>query len=180
MEWIVSSQRGKYSPEFKDAAVREVIDNSRTIADVARSLDVVEQTLGNWVKAYRELHAGEEPELSVSERARIKELERENRELKLENEFLGKSVASSRRNTGEREVRVHRRRRRQLPDLQDVSMGEGVPFRVLRMVGSGAVGDRGASRRTRGASEVRVRALRRHLGVPADPCPVGPLGPSFR
>jgi transposase len=29
----------------------------------------------------------------VSERARIKELERENRELKLENEFLGKSVA---------------------------------------------------------------------------------------
>ena len=39
------------------------------------------------------LHAGEEPELSVSERARIKELERENRELKMENEFLGKSVA---------------------------------------------------------------------------------------
>jgi transposase-like protein len=76
-----------------EAAVREVIDNSRTIAEVARSLDVVEQTLGNWVKAYRELHADEEPELSVSERARIKELERENRELRLENEFLGKSVA---------------------------------------------------------------------------------------
>jgi transposase len=90
----VSSQRGKYSPEFREAAVREVIDNSRTIADVARSLDVVEQTLGNWVKAYRELHAGEEPGgLSVSDRARIKELEREIRELKLENEFLGKSVA---------------------------------------------------------------------------------------
>ncbi len=89
----MSSQRGKYSPEFKEAAVREVIDNSRTIAEVARSLDVVEQTLGNWVKAYRELHADEEPELSVSERARIKELERENRELRLENEFLGKSVA---------------------------------------------------------------------------------------
>ena len=31
-EWscIVSSQRGKYSPEFKEAAIREVIDNSRT------------------------------------------------------------------------------------------------------------------------------------------------------
>jgi transposase-like protein len=92
-EWIVSSQRSKYSPEFREAAVREVIDNSRTIADVARSLDVVEQTLGSWVKAYRELHSGEEPEVGVSERARIKELERENRELKLENEFLGKSVA---------------------------------------------------------------------------------------
>jgi transposase-like protein len=89
----MSTQRGKYSPEFKDAAVREVIDNSRTVADVARGLGVVEQTLGNWVKAYRDLHAGEEPDLTVSERARIKELERENRELKMENEFLGKSVA---------------------------------------------------------------------------------------
>jgi transposase-like protein len=94
---MVSSQRGKYSPEFKEAAVREVIDNSRTIAEVARSLDVVEQTLGNWVKAYRELHAGEDPELSVSQRARIKELERENRELKLENEFLGKCAPRARR-----------------------------------------------------------------------------------
>src|SRR6185312_4080275 len=40
---MMSSQRGRYSPEFKEAAVREVIDNSRTIADVARSLGVVEQ-----------------------------------------------------------------------------------------------------------------------------------------
>jgi transposase len=90
---MMGSQRSKYSPEFKEAAVREVIDNSRTVADVARSLGVVEQTLGNWVKAYREAHAGDEPDLTVSERARLRELERENRELKMENEFLGKSVA---------------------------------------------------------------------------------------
>ena len=90
---MMGSQRAKYSPEFKDTAVREVIDNSRTIADVARSLGVLEQTLGTWVKSYREAHAGDEPELAVSERARLKELEREIRELKMENEFLGKSVA---------------------------------------------------------------------------------------
>jgi transposase len=90
---MMASQRGRYSPEFKEAAVREVVDNSRTIADVARSLGLVEQTLGNWVKTYRQAHAGDEPELSVSERARLRELERENRELKMENEFLGKSVA---------------------------------------------------------------------------------------
>jgi transposase len=90
---MTASQRGRYSPEFREAAVREVVDNSRTIADVARSLGLVEQTLGNWVKTYRQAHAGDEPELSVSERARLRELERENRELKMENEFLGKSVA---------------------------------------------------------------------------------------
>jgi transposase len=88
----VSKKRGSYSPEFREMAVREVIDRSRSIADVARQLGVIEQTLGNWVKLYRESHAGEEPPLSVPERARLKELENENRELRMENEFLGKSV----------------------------------------------------------------------------------------
>jgi transposase len=91
---VVSSKRGSYSPEFKEAAVREVIDQSRPIADVARRLGLVEQTLGTWVKAFRAEHAGEaESELPVSVRARVKELEREVRELRMENEFLGKSVA---------------------------------------------------------------------------------------
>ena len=64
---MMGSQRGRYSPEFKEAAVREVIDNSRTIAEVARSLGDLSKTLGNWVKAYRDAHAGDEPDLTVSE-----------------------------------------------------------------------------------------------------------------
>ena len=89
----MSSKRGKYSPEFRVAAVREVIDRSRPIADVARELGLVAQTLGNWVSAWRVEHVGDEPALSLPDRARLKELERENRELRMENEFLGKSVA---------------------------------------------------------------------------------------
>lgn len=89
----MGSRRGKYSPEFKEAAVLEVIKNSRPIADVARENGIVAQTLGNWVSAYRAEHAGDEPELSLSERARLKELEREVRELRMENEFLGKATA---------------------------------------------------------------------------------------
>jgi transposase len=89
----VSKYRGKYTPEFRAAAVREVIENSRPIADVGRELNIVSQTLGNWVTAHRELHGGAEAELSVSERAKLKELEREVRELRMENEFLGKATA---------------------------------------------------------------------------------------
>lgn len=89
----MSSKRGKYSPEFREAAVREVIDKSRPIADVARENGLVAQTLGNWVTAWRVDHAGDEPALSLSERARLKELEREVRELRMENEFLGKATA---------------------------------------------------------------------------------------
>ena len=89
----MAERRVKYSPEFKDAIVREVIKNSRPIADVARENGVVAQTLGNWVAAYRAEHADDEPELTLSERVRLKELERENRELRMENEFLGKATA---------------------------------------------------------------------------------------
>lgn len=89
----MSSKRGRYSAEFKEAAVREVIDRSRPVADVARENGLVAQTLGNWVSAWRIAHADAEPQLSVSERARLKELERENRELRMENEFLGKATA---------------------------------------------------------------------------------------
>lgn len=83
----------KYSPEFKEAVVLEVIRNSRPIADVARENGVVAQTLGNWVMAYRTQHAEDEPELTLPEHARLKQLERENRELRMENEFLGKATA---------------------------------------------------------------------------------------
>lgn len=86
-------RRSKFSPEFREAAVREVIEKSRPVADVARENGLVAQTLGNWVHAYRAEHAGEEPELTLSERARLRELEREVRELRMENEFLGKATA---------------------------------------------------------------------------------------
>jgi transposase len=70
-----------------------VIESSRAIAEVAREIQVNEGTLGNWVNKYRIEHADEEPPLSMSDRARLRELERENRELKMKAEFLGKAAA---------------------------------------------------------------------------------------
>jgi len=86
-------RRQKFTPSFKDEAVKMVIESSRPIADVAREIHVNEGTLGNWVNRYRREHVGEEPPLNVSERARLKDLEDENRELRMKNEFLGKAAA---------------------------------------------------------------------------------------
>ena len=83
----------KYSPEYREQAAKLVVETSRPIADVARELGVGETTLGNWVRAYRETHAADEPELPMSERARLRELERRNRELEMENTFLKKAAA---------------------------------------------------------------------------------------
>jgi transposase-like protein len=86
-------RRRKFTPEFRDEAVKMVIETSRPIAEVARELGIIEGTLGNWCKLYRESHAGEEPPLTISDRARLRELERENRDLKMQNEFLKKAAA---------------------------------------------------------------------------------------
>ena len=86
-------RRRKYSPEFKDEAARMVVESSRSIAEVAREIQVNETTLGNWVAKYRAEHAEDEPPLSMSERARLRELEREVRELRMKSEFLGKAAA---------------------------------------------------------------------------------------
>lgn len=70
-----------------------VVDTSRTIVEVAREIGASETTLGNWVRAYREAHGGDDPELELSDRARLRELERRTRELEMENAFLKKAAA---------------------------------------------------------------------------------------
>ncbi len=87
----MSRPKKSFSPEFKDEAVKMVIETSRPIARVAKELGINEGTLGNWVSAYRREHAGEEPPLTVNERARLRELERETREQRMELEFLKKA-----------------------------------------------------------------------------------------
>ena len=89
----MSKQRRSFTPEYKEQVARMVVEESRAIPSTAREIGVHEQTLRNWVNDYRRNHAGEEPPLAISERARLRELEKEVRELRLEKEFLGKAAA---------------------------------------------------------------------------------------
>jgi transposase len=82
----------KFTPEYRDEAVKMVIETDRPIAAVARDLGINEGTLGNWVTKYRNEHPASE-ELNISDRARLKELENENRELRMERDFLKKAAA---------------------------------------------------------------------------------------
>jgi transposase len=89
----MSKQRRSFTPEYKEQVARMVAEESRAIPSTAREIGVNEQTLRNWVNEYRKNHAGDEPPLTISERARLRELEKEVRELRLEKEFLGKAAA---------------------------------------------------------------------------------------
>jgi transposase len=45
-------RRRKFSPEFRDEAVKMVVESRRPIAQVARELGINPGTLGNWVATY--------------------------------------------------------------------------------------------------------------------------------
>ncbi|WP_126639300.1 IS3 family transposase [Embleya hyalina] len=83
----------RYTQQFKDEAVRLVLDGPRPIVQVARELGVNDTTLGNWVAQYRRslTDPGSTPRGDEPVTARERELERENRKLREENAFLGKS-----------------------------------------------------------------------------------------
>ena len=89
----MSKNRRSFTPEFKEEAAKLVVAPSRPVASVAREIGANQQTLRNWVNDYGVKHAADEPPLTVSERARLRELEKEVRELRLEKEFLGKAAA---------------------------------------------------------------------------------------
>src|SRR4051794_8487706 len=78
----------KYPDELRERAVRLVFESCRPIAQVARDLGVHKEALRHWVRQ-AEADAGERQDrLTSSERERLKELERENRELRKANEIL--------------------------------------------------------------------------------------------
>jgi transposase len=83
----------RYTPEFKEQAAKRVVDNSLPIAQVARELGVNDTTLGFWVKDYRKKLAGQPLPPYMPDSERVRELERQNRELEMENAFLKKAAA---------------------------------------------------------------------------------------
>ncbi len=85
-------RRGRYPKEFRRDAAALVIDQHRTIADVARELDVVEQTLGNWVRQER-IDRGEREGTTTEVREENARLRREVKRLTMERDLLKRSVA---------------------------------------------------------------------------------------
>lgn len=82
-----------YSPEFREEAVQLALKSSKPVSHVARELDVHPETLRSWVRRYGRDHGKQTDPLVVDERARLKELERRNRELEMEVSFLKKAAA---------------------------------------------------------------------------------------
>jgi len=86
----------RYTPEFRDSAVKQVIEGGRSVAAVARSLEMSSKSLANWVYRARKgqeliKRASAQP---VSElQAELSRLRQENAKLRLERDILKKAAA---------------------------------------------------------------------------------------
>jgi len=87
-----AKRRGRYPKEFRRDAASLVIDQHRTIADVARELGVVEQTLDNWVRQER-IDRGEREGTTSEIREENARLRREVKRLTIERDLLKKATA---------------------------------------------------------------------------------------
>ena len=89
----------RYSPEVRARAVRMVLDHQgdyrsqwAAMSSIASKIGCTPETLRKWVRRV-ERDRGERPGLTNDELARLKALERENRELRQANEILRKASA---------------------------------------------------------------------------------------
>jgi transposase len=85
----------KYTAEFREAAVKQV-EGGRGMAAVARSLEMSNKTLANWVYLARKGRALVKRQLArpvTEQEAELSRLRQENARLRLEKEILKKAAA---------------------------------------------------------------------------------------
>jgi transposase len=87
---------GRYTKEFREEAVKLVVEGKLSVPEVGRRLSLPPSTLGNWIKAYK---AGKLTEVGKTQRP-LTDVELENyrlkkevAELKMERDILKKAAA---------------------------------------------------------------------------------------
>ncbi len=93
------ARASRYSPEVRERSVRMVLEHQgehasqwAAIGSIAAKIGCTAETLRKWVRQ-TERDQGQRPGLTTEERERLKQFERENRELRRANEILRKASA---------------------------------------------------------------------------------------
>src|SRR6266849_9961111 len=91
---MAKRKRRAFTTEFKTQAVGIVRESGKSVAVVARELDLTEMALRDWVRqADVDAGRGAPGALTTAERAELAGLRRENRTLRMERDILKKATA---------------------------------------------------------------------------------------
>ena len=86
----MSSQR--YSPEFKDEAVRQIVDRGYSVTDVSQRLGVSVHSLYKWVKAIKPDKTEQQAAALIEARSEVLKLRAQLRRTEEERDILKKAV----------------------------------------------------------------------------------------
>ena len=87
-------QRRSFTREFKEGAVRLVLEEGKTLAQVGRDLGVYPSVIGQWVKqAEIDQGKGRPGAITTAERQELSELRKKVRVLEMERALLKKAAA---------------------------------------------------------------------------------------
>ena len=86
--FIMGNTRREFTPEFKDEAVKLVVNTGRAVATVARELGVNEVTVGRWMNLFKASQDAGEVRVTEIEKAELLRLRKGNADLKLDRTFL--------------------------------------------------------------------------------------------
>lgn len=93
----MARKRKTYTKDFKQETVKLIIEQNQSPSDVSRSLGINLSSVNRWVTQYRndseKAFPGNGKQNLTSEQQRIKALEAEVRQLKMEKEILKKATA---------------------------------------------------------------------------------------
>jgi transposase len=87
----VPRSKPPYPPEFRREALELLRVSGKPVSQVAKDLDVSEQTLYVW-RRQADIDAGRREGLTTEEREELRALRKENRTLKMEKEILKKAA----------------------------------------------------------------------------------------
>jgi transposase len=87
---MVNRRRPTYAPEFRTEALKRVRNSTDSVSAIARDLGITVGTLRRWIDASR---PPPEVPLTDDERAELKRLRKEVRELRMERDILKKATA---------------------------------------------------------------------------------------
>ncbi len=83
----------QFNREFRETAVKLALAGDKPIAQVAREMDIPEKSLYAWVNSWKKRNQKISQKATASSAERLKQLEKRNKELEMENEILKKAAA---------------------------------------------------------------------------------------
>ncbi|MCF6206475.1 MAG: transposase [Sulfurovum sp.] len=86
-------KRNAYPEDFKRSAIELVLNDDRSISEIAKELGIYHKTLYGWVNKYKKEHGLIEQKETNDLETEIKRLRKENARLKMERDILKKATA---------------------------------------------------------------------------------------